>query len=374
MPDGIRVAVDGAPVASPGPAASKGASKRIPTLDGLRAVSITLVLLNHLVGTRYYPARLDFFGNFGNFGVRVFFVISGYLITSLLLKEREKTGAISLKNFYMRRVFRIFPAAYAYIAVIAILDARYHILHPRDLLFAMTYLTNFHLNRAWYVGHLWSLAVEEQFYMLWPMVVVFWGTRRSSRVSLATILLSPAARVASWYALPLMRERIGEMFFTVADPIAFGCLLAIERRWLWQQRWYVAVMNSRLFFLVPIAAMALRFTGNHPLIHYVIAQPLMNLGIVLTLDWCMSHATSPVGRFLDWAPVAFLGTLSYSLYLWQTIFLNHFSRAPWTVFPVNVVLAMLAALASYKLIEQPFLRLKDLLQAKTRTTMAPRTA
>ena len=260
---------------------------------------ITLVLLNHLVGTRYYPARFDFFGNFGNLGVGVFLVISGYLIPSLLLREREKTGAISLKNFYMRRVFRIFPAAYTYIAMIAILDARYHILHPRVLLFAFTYLTNFHLNRAWYVGHLWSLAVEEQFYMLWPMLVVFWGTRRSSRVALATTLLSPAARVASCYALPMMRERIGEMFFTVADPIGFGCLLAIERRWLRQQHWYATIMNSRLFFLVPIAAMSLRFTANHPMIHSVIAQPLMNLGIVLSLDWCMSHATSPVGRFLD---------------------------------------------------------------------------
>lgn len=373
MPESIRVAVDTTPPATPSSGAAKS-SKRIPTLDGLRAVSITLVLLNHLVGTQYYPTCLAFVGNFGNFGVRVFFVISGYLITSLLLKEREKTGTISLKNFYVRRVFRIFPAAYTYIAVIAILDARYHILHPRDLLFAMTYLTNFHLNRAWYVGHLWSLAVEEQFYMLWPMVVVFWGTRRSSRVALATILLSPVARVASWYALPMMRERIGEMFFTVADPIAFGCLLAIERRWLWQQRWYVAIMNSRLFFLVPIAAMALRYTGNHPMIHYVIAQPLMNLGIALTLDWCMSHASSPVGRFLDWYPVAFLGTLSYSLYLWQTIYLNHFSRAPWTAFPINLVLALLTAVASYKLIEQPFLKLKDLLQARSRRSLAQQTA
>ena len=373
MPESIRVAVDTTPPATPSSGAAKS-SKRIPTLDGLRAVSITLVLLNHLVGTQYYPTRLAFVGNFGNFGVRVFFVISGYLITSLLLKEREKTGTISLKNFYVRRVFRIFPAAYTYIAVIAILDARYHILHPRDLLFAMTYLTNFHLNRAWYVGHLWSLAVEEQFYMLWPMVVVFWGTRRSSRVALATILLSPVARVASWYALPMMRERIGEMFFTVADPIAFGCLLAIERRWLWQQRWYVAIMNSRLFFLVPIAAMALRYTGNHPMIHYVIAQPLMNLGIALTLDWCMSHASSPVGRFLDWYPVAVLGTLSYSWYLWQTIYLNHFSRAPWTAFPINLVLALLTAVASYKLIEQPFLKLKDLLQARSRRSLAQQTA
>ena len=252
MPDGIRVAVD--PISVP-QATAATTSKRIPTLDGLRAVSIVLVLLNHLVGTLYYPAILSPLGEFGNFGVRVFFVISGYLITSLLIKEHERTGSISLKNFYLRRVFRIFPAAYTYLLVLAVLNAKYHILHRHDLLFAATYLTNFRLSRAWYVGHLWSLAVEEQFYMLWPMVLVVWGIRRGSRIALATILLSPFARVAAWYALPMMRERIGEMFFTIADPIAFGCLLAIQRRWLWQQRWYVAIMNSRWFFVIPITAL-----------------------------------------------------------------------------------------------------------------------
>ena len=208
--------------------------------------------------------------------------------------------------------------------------------------------------------------------MLWPMVLVFLGIRRGSRVALGTILLSPIARVASWFALPMMRERIGEMFFTIADPIAFGCLLAIQRRWLWLQRWYVAIMNSRWFFVVPIAALALRFTNQHPMTNFVIAQPLMNLGIMLTLDWCMSHASSPVGRFLDWKPIAFLGTLSYSLYLWQMPFLNPFSTAPWTVFPVNLCLTFLAALASYKLVEQPFLKLKDALhEKKTQLARSP---
>jgi len=361
MPDGILAALDRAPSGQVNPIV---ASKRIPTLDGLRAISITLVLLNHLVGTQYYPARLSPLGQFGNFGVRVFFVISGYLITSLLIKEQGRSGSISLKNFYLRRVFRIFPAAYTYILVLGLLNARFGILRQHDLFFAATYLTNFHLNRAWYVGHLWSLAVEEQFYMLWPVVLAFWGIKRGSRVALATILLSPAARVVSWYALPAMRERIGEMFFTVADPIAFGCLLALQRRWLWEQRWYLAIMKSRWFFLVPVAALALRFTGQHPMINFVIAQPLMNIGIVLTLDWCMSHANSPVGRFLDWKPIAFLGTLSYSLYLWQTLFLNHFSQTPWTAFPINIIFALVVALASYKLVEQPFLKLKEMLQAK----------
>jgi peptidoglycan/LPS O-acetylase OafA/YrhL len=364
MPEGIQVTIETTRPAAP--PVSKTTDKRIPALDGLRAISILFVLFNHLVGTRYFSARLTPLGQFGNFGVRIFFVISGFLITTLLLREYERTGSISLTNFYLRRVLRIAPAAYAYLFVLAVLNVRYGILLRHDLLFAATYLTNFHPIRSWYVGHLWSLAVEEQFYLLWPAVLAFWGVRPARRVAVVTILLVPILRVAWWFAFPTMpmQTRIGEMFFTVADAIACGCLLAIQRRWLWRQRWYGALMESRWFFLVPVAATEFRFTYRHAIPHFLISLPLMNLGIALTMDWRMSHARSAVGKFLDWKPMVFLGTLSYSLYLWQMPFLNQFSRAPWAAFPVNLCLALLAALTSYKIVEQPFLKLKETIQLK----------
>jgi len=364
MPEGIQVTIETKrPVT---PAVSKTRDKRIPALDGLRAISILFVLFNHLVGTRYFSARLTPLGQFGNFGVRIFFVISGFLITTLLFREYERTGSISLTNFYLRRMLRIVPAAYAYLLVLAVLNVRYNILLRHDLLFAGTYLTNFHPIRSWYVGHLWSLAVEEQFYLLWPAVLAFGGIRPARRVAVATMLLAPLLRVAWWFAFPTMQMqvRIGEMFFTVADAIACGCLLALQRGWLWRQRWYVALMQSRWFFLVPVAATEFRFTYRHAIIHFLISLPLMNLGIALTMDWCMSHARSTVGKFLDWKPMVFLGTLSYSLYLWQMPFLNEFSKAPWAAFPVNLCLALLAAFASYKIVEQPFLKLKETIQVK----------
>src|SRR5690242_7033616 len=149
---------------------------RIPSLDGLRAVSIMLVLLGHLAGTENSPADLKFLTNYANFGVRVFFVISGFLITGLLLKEHAYSGRIDLRQFYVRRFYRIVPAAYAFLIVMVI--SAHHSLRPRDIALGFLYLTNYVYPRPWVLGHLWSLAVEEQFYLLWPLLLVCFFRRR----------------------------------------------------------------------------------------------------------------------------------------------------------------------------------------------------
>jgi peptidoglycan/LPS O-acetylase OafA/YrhL len=344
---------------------------RIPTLDGLRAVSIALVLLGHLTGTRYFPSGLGFMGHFANFGVRVFFVISGFLITTLLLKELFRNGSISLRNFYLRRVFRIFPAAYAYVLVIAILGLYWIHLNPYDLLYAATYTTNYNLHGAWYVGHLWSLSVEEQFYLLWPAVLALWGVKRGTQVAIAMIVLSPVFRVIFFYGYPVTRPGVGGIFPTIADPLAAGCLLAIHRDWLWQFPPYRKILESRFFFIVPAIAFLGNLAGEHPFVSFVVAQPIMNLGIAATIDYFMRNSTSLVGRFLEWQPIAFIGVLSYSLYLWQQPFLDRDSGRIWSAFPLNLVLAFVLAFASYKLVEQPFLRLKERFSFEARPKPAP---
>jgi peptidoglycan/LPS O-acetylase OafA/YrhL len=333
---------------------------RIPTLDGLRAISLAMVLLGHLDGTRNYPRALEPLGQFADMGVRIFFVLSGFLITGLLLRERSKTGAISLRLFYLRRVFRIFPAAYVFIAVMGVLSFRSVIaLNPHDLLFAVTYTSNFNLHRSWNFGHLWSLSVEEQFYLLWPAVLVLWGAPRAAKLAWVVIAVSPLVRMLVWYLSPVWREGIGVIFPTIADPLAAGCILALQRDWLWAQGWYRRILTSPYFWLVPFAVFAGDLTRLHPRVSFVIAQPIMNLAIAMSLDYCMRHATSWVGRVLDWRPMAFVGVLSYSIYLWQQLFLNRDGVAVWNSFPLNLCLTILCALASYKLVEQPFLRLKD---------------
>ena len=143
-----------------------GNQRVIPILDGLRAVSIAFVLFGHLAQTRNF-LQINPNLTLAEFGVRVFFVISGYLITSILLAELSRKGSISLSRFYFRRTMRLFPAAYVFVGVMAIL-ATYGIVHLErwDVAFALTYTTDFNNSRAWSVGHLWSLAVEEQFYLV----------------------------------------------------------------------------------------------------------------------------------------------------------------------------------------------------------------
>ena len=136
---------------------------RIPSLDGLRAISIILVLLAHLSGTRHF-VKSGVFEIYGNVGVRIFFVISGYLITLLLLKEHERTATISLRDFYIRRAYRILPAAYVFMLPVILWYARS--LNRVTILAAVTYTSNYIHVGNWILGHLWSLSVEEQFYLL----------------------------------------------------------------------------------------------------------------------------------------------------------------------------------------------------------------
>ncbi|TMA40976.1 MAG: acyltransferase, partial [Deltaproteobacteria bacterium] len=150
-------------------------SGRIPSLDGLRALSISLVVFGHLGGTVGFPIGsprlvLPFLAVLG---VRVFFVISGYLITRLLLDEQEKRGSICLSMFYFRRIFRILVPYYVFlIAMAAAARLGWVELGPGDLGYALAYIGNYHPHSAWTLGHTWSLAVEEQFYVLWPLLVV----------------------------------------------------------------------------------------------------------------------------------------------------------------------------------------------------------
>src|SRR5262245_48256681 len=135
-----------------------GSQRAIPGLDGLRAISILFVLVGHLTGTRGFP-NVPILGHLGNFGVRIFFIISGFLITHILLKEWRKSRTISLPRFYFRRSLRLFPACYVFIGVVALLAAKHAVhLERWDLVFGTTYTMNYYEARGWPLGHLWSLA------------------------------------------------------------------------------------------------------------------------------------------------------------------------------------------------------------------------
>jgi len=337
-------------------------SDRVPVLDGLRALSISLVLLAHLGGTSGSPLSATLFrwGFIGNLGVRVFFVISGYLITGLLFRELGSSGTIALPRFYLRRTFRLLVPYYAFLLLLtAASQLGWVQLHPGDLFHAFTYSSNYQLDRSWSVGHLWSLAVEEQFYLLWPAVLVFAGKRRSLFIAFAFLLVAPLLRMAEWLFLPQYGELIGHSFETIGDALATGCLLAGCREWLWRNASYRAFLSSRLFALVPLAVVLCRYLDDRPRFAFLFGATAMNLGCALCVDFCVRFPARRVARALSLRPIVYVGQLSYSIYLWQQVFLNRNAVSFGTTFPVNLALVAAAALLSYYLVERPSLQLRQ---------------
>jgi peptidoglycan/LPS O-acetylase OafA/YrhL len=338
---------------------SRATSERIPSLDGLRALSIFLVLVSHLAGTAGLGVPIEVAGVFdiGNMGVRVFFVISGYLITGLLIREQEQTGSISLPRFYFRRTMRIFPAYYTFLAVVAVAAAGGWVaLGPHDMLHAVTYTENYNTNHEWVIGHTWSLSVEEQFYLFWPAILLLAGLRRGFRFAALFACAVPLVRTAVHYWHPAWYPRTGYNFELIGDAIATGCLLAAWRSQLWANARYRRLLQSAWFWVVPAVVLAISAGGEHPRLEGLFGITAMNVGVAICLDWAIRNADSAVGRVLNSGPLVFVGQISYSLYLWQEPFLDRSSTAAFARFPLNIVLALLAALVSYYLVEQPCLR------------------
>jgi len=208
---------------------------RIPYLDGLRACSILLVLLGHTITsnpwleTKWY---LKIFLANSHLGVRIFFVLSGFLITTLLLNEQDATGRISIRGFYERRIARIFPAFYLYVAVIGVFTALHVMQVPlASFVAAGTYTWNFFCLRPGGHGdpsgvfvHIWTLSNEEQFYLIWPSLLVYLGRRWTLRLAVVCVALLPLMRWGAFFLLPEGSLRYGVLFQTGQDMILWGCL------------------------------------------------------------------------------------------------------------------------------------------------------
>jgi peptidoglycan/LPS O-acetylase OafA/YrhL len=349
-------------------------SGRIPSLDGLRGISILMVLVGHLAGTRGFPLSAAA-GNrteVAAIGVHVFFVISGFLITGLLLAELAATDRIRLGRFYFRRTLRIFPPYYAFIAaLVAAQLLGFLFLAPADVAHAITYTSNYDAGRSWSIGHTWSLGVEEQFYLLWPACLVLLGARRGLIAAVCVVLATPLVRLAELHLFPAYIDGIGARFETVADAIAIGCVLACTRDWLHRQARYMRFLASPAFLIVPVAIFAGTMTGQHPHIAYVIGFPLANVATALAVDWAVTYPERLIGRVLNAQPLVFIGLISYSLYLWQQPFLNRSGQASWNAFPLNVLLAFAFAVSSYYVVEIPSLALRKRLERRRAAVSAP---
>jgi len=356
---------------------------RISSLDGLRALAIVLVLWGH--GRRSLCA---FFGvdeswlalfDFGHLGVEIFFVLSGFLITSLIRREWEQTGGLDLKAFYIRRSLRIFPAFYAFLSICAVLVA-FRILRNSlaDLFLAGTYLWNFrwltaswnpnaltgsHTGQTWFLGHTWSLALEEQFYLVWPLSIVIFGLLRARWAALLVLFVSPFLRVATHFLLPDWRGHSGALLPLTMDGFMFGAAGA-----LWARHGVIEQLNQNfrsvaypvfcgVFLFVVSPFMEQTFRGLYTL---GFRSTLNGGAILLCLLWLIRYSDHPVGRLFNSRLASYLATLSYSLYLWQQIFLTPYLNKTVTgMFPFNFLCCFGCALLSLHLVERPFLRWKE---------------
>lgn len=337
---------------------SRAETGTIPSLDGLRAISILFVFLGHSIGGaegHSFAFRLALLHP--SLGVEIFFVISGYLITSLLLEEKTAFGSISPRLFYARRALRILPAFLVFAgAVFALSRAGYIDVPGRLWIFILTYTVNFTIP-VWNIGHLWSLSVEEHFYLLWPLAVRFARPRTCAWIAAASIFGGVAAQAitaatgfqpfnpAFRYATPL-----------VLGPIAMGCLLALGRERVARMlpaegRWMGVATLLAVASILMLDAMEF---GAGDRARDILKDALLTAVIAQFVF----RPSGMAGAVLNSRPLVFAGKLSYSLYLWQQLFLNPFSQAPLCRFPVNVVCACAMAGISYYAVERPMLRLR----------------
>jgi peptidoglycan/LPS O-acetylase OafA/YrhL len=336
------------------------ATKRLPSLDGVRALSIGLVLVGHTVP---YSAR-HLTGDLANLGVRCFFVLSGFLITTLLLQEFEDSGSISLRNFYARRTLRIFPASYAFLLIIFVLEKLSVVpdVSASSWIHALTYTTDYaHTGTLdWTLGHLWSLAVEEQFYLIWPLAIALLRPRKALLAAAMVVLFVPLVRWTTWRFFPEHAEAIKWQFHTVCDALATGCLLAGVRGAIGSTPIYRRLLRPPALGIVALGILTVNWLSvGRPQFSNLLGQTVMNLGIAFCIDYVLRKPDGSVGRVLNLGAIAYVGTLSYSMYLWQQIF---FLNPKWThtilTIPLSVTGTLVAAWLSYTLIERPFLSMR----------------
>jgi len=348
--------------------------QKYPGINGLRAISISFVIcyhlalqtaaFNNLIKIEWLRPVLYFIMD-GQLGVNVFFVVSGFLITSLLMREEARTQAVSLKDFYIRRALRIFPAYYFLLLVYVVLQLFNLVqISPSSWLTAITFTKYFNWHQDWYTAHAWSLSIEEHFYFFWPLIFTT-GIRPRKSVAITLILVVPLIRLLLYYhPVEWMNENT---IFMRVDAIAVGCVFALYKDVVKQRlgAWlgllfYVSVSGLFLMGFLPGLVDKLH-SGFLSLMIIALGLTHGTVGDFLVGFIIMYAIYGPPGlwnRLLNLRVLDYIGVLSYSIYLWQQLFLSG-GTAWFTQFPQNLFLIAVTAMFSYHFIEKPFLRLKS---------------
>jgi peptidoglycan/LPS O-acetylase OafA/YrhL len=342
----------------------------VAALDGVRALAVSSVVAFHL-GMTWAPG--------GYLGVDVFFVLSGFLITALLLSERDTNGRISLGRFYARRALRLLPALLAvlgalwlFTTVTVVGDSAHRV--RGDGLAALFYFANWraafgHAPFLGFMGHAWSLSIEEQFYAVWPLLVVGALALRGGRRSLVLVLavagtvVPPLLRLAWWDGSAATMTRLYYGLDTRADALFAGAVLAVI---VASGRLPVGRLARSLYAALALGALAVLglLVATMPRSDaslYRGAMSLVAVSAVALIAHLLASPRGPLGRVLSFPPLAALGKISYGVYLWHwpvIVATNPWGRTGGALV-AKAAIALGLSIVSWWVVERPFLRLKD---------------
>ncbi len=350
--------------------------RHFPALDGIRGVAVLCVMFYHL---EYLAPGLRMIVKGGFLGVDVFFVLSGFLITSILIKEREEKGCISLGGFYLRRTLRLVPAFWLFLLVLYLAGET---LLPRaeaaliysenNFLFSFIYLMNWHRAFGAETGnlnHTWSLAIEEQFYVIWSLILYWAFSGRWTRRQLAAgtaflilvLILQRAIRTMAGTSIDVLYYSTD----TRIDAILIGCLTSMIYCWkLFPNRLWVGAAFDRLFMAAVITAVSIFVLfGYEDRFLYYGPISLFSISIAVAILWVITREKSIIHSCLEYHSLRWLGKISYGLYLWHFMFYE-FAKSQFEdnlarIF-VGMGLSIGVSALSFYLVESPLLGLKNL--------------
>jgi peptidoglycan/LPS O-acetylase OafA/YrhL len=359
---------------------SAGGGIYIPSLDGLRCVAILPVFFSHVLKAAREPNFIP-----GNFGVTLFFFLSGYLITTLLRLELERTGGVNFKLFYLRRALRIFPTCYLVLALAALYGWYSATMDPWWLLGQVLHLTNYQIIVGGWTAPIapntdvyWSLAVEEHFYLLFPMLFVLLA-RLEGRGRRAALLLAACAIVFLWrcwlvFGLNAPEDRTYLATDTRIDSILFGCVLAVWGNPALDPTRISEGTWKRVLFPLSVVGILLTFLAGERAFRETFAYTIHGLCLFSIFITAVRYPGWGPMRLLNLPGVRWIGALSYAIYLVHPsiLFLSRelVGNSLALLLPMATALSVFASAALYHGIELPASRLRKRLSVVQRSRPA----
>jgi peptidoglycan/LPS O-acetylase OafA/YrhL len=348
--------------------------KMIPSLNGLRAISIMMVIAYHYYQNKYFPDTklIRYVGMFffnGTLAVNIFFVISGFLITTLLKNEESEHNSVSLSNFYARRIIRIFPAYYFLLFIYFILNLIGYIhITTTGWLSILFFAKQFHYDLH-ETSHLWSLSVEEVFYLAWPLLFMKAGEKKVI-TTLCLISMVVIIRVCKFnFPLPPLIDTV----FTRGDALLIGCLFAIKYDKISE---LINTYRKYVILIVPLLVTSILFYNylykvllnpDHTYFSFLLTSVVYSffgaegLFTNLILGIIIIFSINEKGlwfKLLNLPVMNHIGKLSYSIYLWQQLFTSERPLMHSLPLVMSVLIIYLLGCSSYYLVERPFFKLK----------------